>query len=151
MNARKSEYLLEELLFRKKIWEQLFLKQLTLNKSKLGYKWGHLIMKKKKTLMCTCLHTSGALAEHFCSQHSRFYLVSRKPASIQKLQCPALTCTHIFFINCSSLWHQKLKRKRENSTSRYKEAVLCKVAFQTRHTFVIKTCLALLHHARDSP
>lgn len=35
-----------------------------------------------------------------------------------------------FFRNCSSLRYQKLKRKRQNSTSRYKEAILCKVVFK---------------------
>lgn len=42
--------------------------------------------EKENTLMRTCLHTSEALAQHFCSQHSRFYLVSKKPAPIQKIQ-----------------------------------------------------------------
>lgn len=51
INARKSDHLLEEILFRKKIQEQVFLKQLTLNKSKIYYTWGHLI-KKKKILSC---------------------------------------------------------------------------------------------------
>lgn len=46
--------------------------------------------------------------------------------------CPPCFNLHWHFsINSSPLWHQKLKRKRENSTFRYKEAVICKAVFQT--------------------
>lgn len=110
--------------------------------------------EKENTLMCTCLHASGALAEHFAHNIPGFtlWVKCRHPYKNFSEFCALCFNLHSqFFINSSSLWHQKLKRKRENSTSRYEEAVICKAVFQTRHTFAIKTCLALQHHARNSP
>lgn len=91
--------------------------------------------------MCTCFHASGALAEHFAHNIPGFtpWVKCLHPYKNFSEFCALCFNLHShFFINSSSQWHQKLKRKRENSTSRYEEAVICKAVFQTRHTFVIK-------------
>lgn len=96
VNARKFEHLLKDLLFWKQVKEHFFLKQLTLMNPKYAI-YGASWSRKRKNLMCTCLYTSGALADDSCSQHSRFYLTSKNPASITESSVSsALTCTHIF-------------------------------------------------------